>query len=378
MGSLILGLYERRRAARRRPHLGLPGQGEARAGRQAGAVRDRRAGLGRSEPLGGRPRPGVDRAAPRAGGRGHLRPRQRGGIRHGTKVLRWRERQGPDCLDQLEAPANGGLRGGRLAARQGGGHRRLPDPRPLRARQASSRRPHLGLPGQGEARAWSTELAPYETGERGSGDPSRWASGRDLEWIELRPELVVEVTFDHVSDGRIRHGTKVLRWRDDKDPKLTSPASTEGRSAYRSSRTSCRLPRSSCTALRRHGWKDRPAFDREEPHGDAQHDDLRARRAGGADHAGPARARQRDHARDAARAGRLRRAGQPRSGGPRARARRQRLGLLRRLRPGRLGRGDERGVRGRPRRPRARRSTPRSRRRTTTRIASGTRWSTSR
>jgi ATP-dependent DNA ligase len=62
------------------------------------------------------------------------------------------------------------------------------------------------------------ELAPYETGERGSGEPSRWTGGRDLEWVALRPELVVEVTFDHVSDGRIRHGTKVLRWRDDRDP----------------------------------------------------------------------------------------------------------------------------------------------------------------
>ncbi len=62
------------------------------------------------------------------------------------------------------------------------------------------------------------KLAPYETGERGSGDPSRWAAGRDLEWIELRPDLVVEVSFDHVSDGRIRHGTKVLRWREDKAP----------------------------------------------------------------------------------------------------------------------------------------------------------------
>jgi ATP-dependent DNA ligase len=62
------------------------------------------------------------------------------------------------------------------------------------------------------------ELAPYETGERGSGEPSRWSSGRDLEWVALRPELVVEVTYDHVSDGRIRHGTKVLRWRDDKLP----------------------------------------------------------------------------------------------------------------------------------------------------------------
>jgi ATP-dependent DNA ligase len=35
----------------------------------------------------------------------------------------------------------------------------------------------------------------------------------------LRPELVVEVSYDHVSDGRIRHGTKVLRWRDDKPPR---------------------------------------------------------------------------------------------------------------------------------------------------------------
>jgi ATP-dependent DNA ligase len=70
-----------------------------------------------------------------------------------------------------------------------------------------------------EKRELVAKLAPYETGERGSGDPSRWAAGRELEWIELRPELVVEVRFDHVSDGRIRHGTKVLRWREDKKPK---------------------------------------------------------------------------------------------------------------------------------------------------------------
>ncbi|HMC06174.1 MAG TPA: ATP-dependent DNA ligase [Solirubrobacterales bacterium] len=63
------------------------------------------------------------------------------------------------------------------------------------------------------------ELAPYETGERGSGDPSRWANDRELEWISLRPELVVEVSFDHVSAGRIRHGAKILRWRDDKNPR---------------------------------------------------------------------------------------------------------------------------------------------------------------
>ncbi len=59
-------------------------------------------------------------------------------------------------------------------------------------------------------------LAQYETGERGSADPSRWSAGKELEWIALRPELVVEIDFDHVSAGRIRHGAKLRRWRDDK------------------------------------------------------------------------------------------------------------------------------------------------------------------
>ena len=61
------------------------------------------------------------------------------------------------------------------------------------------------------------ELAPYETGGRGSGEASRWDGDRDLEWIEMRPELVAEVAYDHASDGRIRHGAKWLRWRDDRD-----------------------------------------------------------------------------------------------------------------------------------------------------------------
>ena len=62
------------------------------------------------------------------------------------------------------------------------------------------------------------ELAPYETGERGSADPSRWDNQRELEWVALRPELVIEVTFDHTSNERIRHGAKILRWREDKEP----------------------------------------------------------------------------------------------------------------------------------------------------------------
>jgi ATP-dependent DNA ligase len=62
-------------------------------------------------------------------------------------------------------------------------------------------------------------LESYETGEKGSGDPSRWDANRELEWFSLRPELVVEVTYDHTSGGRIRHGSKIVRWRDDKAPK---------------------------------------------------------------------------------------------------------------------------------------------------------------
>ncbi len=61
-------------------------------------------------------------------------------------------------------------------------------------------------------------FAPYETGDRGSADPSRWSSGKDLEWVGLRPELVIEIDFDHVSAGRIRHGAKLRRWREDKPP----------------------------------------------------------------------------------------------------------------------------------------------------------------
>jgi ATP-dependent DNA ligase len=70
-----------------------------------------------------------------------------------------------------------------------------------------------------EKRELVATLAPYETGERGAGDASRWRPDDELEWVALRPELVVEVTYDHASDGRIRHGTKVQRWRDDKAPR---------------------------------------------------------------------------------------------------------------------------------------------------------------
>jgi ATP-dependent DNA ligase len=51
-----------------------------------------------------------------------------------------------------------------------------------------------------------------------SSEPNRWGSG-GLEEARVRPELVVEVRYDKVQGNRFRHGTKLLRWRPDKDPK---------------------------------------------------------------------------------------------------------------------------------------------------------------
>ncbi|MDQ0464357.1 ATP-dependent DNA ligase [Caulobacter ginsengisoli] len=50
------------------------------------------------------------------------------------------------------------------------------------------------------------------------GGPSRWATEASAKWEPLRPELVVEVSFDHVSGGRFRHGTRLIRFRPDKAP----------------------------------------------------------------------------------------------------------------------------------------------------------------
>jgi ATP-dependent DNA ligase len=54
---------------------------------------------------------------------------------------------------------------------------------------------------------------------RAPGGPSRWSTKRSTEWEPLQPKLVVEVQFDHVSGGRFRHGTTLLRWRPDKAPR---------------------------------------------------------------------------------------------------------------------------------------------------------------
>jgi ATP-dependent DNA ligase len=65
------------------------------------------------------------------------------------------------------------------------------------------------------------QASPGFTG-KAPGGPSRWSTERSGEWEPLRPELVVEVRFDHVTGDRFRHGTKLLRFRPDKPPRQCS------------------------------------------------------------------------------------------------------------------------------------------------------------
>jgi ATP-dependent DNA ligase len=74
--------------------------------------------------------------------------------------------------------------------------------------------------------ALAAKLAPYVTEDdadgfgdgRTPGAPSRWTGGKDVSWIRLRPELVCEVTFDHLQGERFRHAATFRRWRPDKPP----------------------------------------------------------------------------------------------------------------------------------------------------------------
>ena len=61
-------------------------------------------------------------------------------------------------------------------------------------------------------------IAPPGFTGKAPGGLSRWSTKRSMEWQPLKPELVVEVQFDHFTGGRFRHGTKFLRWRPEKSP----------------------------------------------------------------------------------------------------------------------------------------------------------------
>jgi ATP-dependent DNA ligase len=66
---------------------------------------------------------------------------------------------------------------------------------------------------------WAGAAGPAaEAGHRMPGGQSRWSQGKDLSWEPLRPELVVEVAYDHMQGSRFRHTTQFRRWRADKKP----------------------------------------------------------------------------------------------------------------------------------------------------------------
>ena len=62
------------------------------------------------------------------------------------------------------------------------------------------------------------EPADAEAGHRMPGGQSRWSQGKDLSWEPLRPELVVEVAYEHMQGRRFRHLAQFRRWRPDKNP----------------------------------------------------------------------------------------------------------------------------------------------------------------
>jgi ATP-dependent DNA ligase len=68
-------------------------------------------------------------------------------------------------------------------------------------------------------RAWA-EYQPSDNSapHRRPGVTSRWSQGKDLSWEPVRPELVVEVAYDHMQGTRFRHTAQFRRWRDDKPP----------------------------------------------------------------------------------------------------------------------------------------------------------------
>lgn len=77
--------------------------------------------------------------------------------------------------------------------------------------------PYLIGEGEHEEHPWLADVAEQD-GTRVPGGLSRWNAGKDLSWQPLRPELVVEVSYDHMQGNRFRHTAGFRNWRPDRDP----------------------------------------------------------------------------------------------------------------------------------------------------------------
>ena len=64
-------------------------------------------------------------------------------------------------------------------------------------------------------------------GQRMPGGKSRWTGSKDLSWVALRPELVVQVAYEHMQGDRFRHLAHLRRWRPDKTPEECTYAQLE-------------------------------------------------------------------------------------------------------------------------------------------------------
>src|SRR6185437_3612711 len=109
-----------------------------------------------------------------------------------------------------------------------------------------------------ERPALTKKLEKLAGGEGFTGDapggPSRWSTERTGEWTPLKPKLVVEVRYDHVTGDRFRHGTRLLRWRPDKAPRQCTMDQLEEEAR----------PRLLYAALPRSGYADKPRAKTEE------------------------------------------------------------------------------------------------------------------
>jgi ATP-dependent DNA ligase len=74
---------------------------------------------------------------------------------------------------------------------------------------------------------WKAWAAAGEEGHRIPGGQSRWSQGKDLSWEPLRPELVLEVAYEHMQGSRFRHMAQFRRWRTDRKPAECSYAQLE-------------------------------------------------------------------------------------------------------------------------------------------------------
>ncbi|HXR86364.1 MAG TPA: ATP-dependent DNA ligase [Stellaceae bacterium] len=112
------------------------------------------------------------------------------------------------------------------------------------------------------------------------GGPSRWSTERSTEWVPLEAKLVVEIRYDHVTGGRFRHGTKLLRWRPDKAPRQCTMEQLQEEARPRLLYAALPLSRSGQTKARGYAAKPR-----------ARTEDKRLAKAAGSGRVSPSKIR---------------------------------------------------------------------------------------